>query len=59
MGIYPQTKEGHLKLARDSCLLAAHSGAKRLIYKTHYEAFRIPTIDENIKDISLISFKNL
>jgi methylaspartate mutase epsilon subunit len=48
MGLYPRTAKGARCLLQQSAKLAQWSGASRLIVKTAAEAFRIPSIDENI-----------
>jgi methylaspartate mutase epsilon subunit len=48
MGVYPRTTEGARRLLEESARLAATTGAARLIVKTSAEAFRIPTIEENV-----------
>jgi methylaspartate mutase epsilon subunit len=48
MGVFPQTESGALQLIADSAQLAVRTGAARLIVKTTAEAFRIPTIEENV-----------
>ena len=48
MGVYPRTPHGALRLLGDSARLAARSGAARLIVKTVAEAYRLPTVAENV-----------
>jgi len=48
MGVYPRTPQGALLLLEESARLAARTGAARLIVKTAAEAYRIPTIAENV-----------
>ena len=48
MGVFPRTRSGALQLIADSARLAVRTGAARLIVKTTAEAFRIPTIEENV-----------
>ncbi|MEZ0068071.1 methylaspartate mutase epsilon subunit [Streptacidiphilus sp. MAP12-20] len=48
MGVFPKSESGALQLIADSALLAVRTGAARLIVKTTAEAFRIPTIEENV-----------
>jgi methylaspartate mutase epsilon subunit len=48
MGVFPRTTNGALQLIAESARLAVRTGAARLIVKTTAEAFRIPTIEENI-----------
>ena len=49
MGLFPSTLEGAQALLDESVRLASESGAERLIVKTALEAFRIPTIAENVE----------
>ena len=53
MGLYPQTVRGARDLLRSAAELASSSAAARLIVKTDAEAFRIPTIKENIAALEL------
>jgi methylaspartate mutase epsilon subunit len=48
MGVYPCTRTGAQRLLAESARLAVATGAARLIVKTTAEAFRIPTIEENV-----------
>jgi methylaspartate mutase epsilon subunit len=48
MGAYPQTRTGALTLLAESARLAAATGSERLIVKTVAEAYRIPTVEENV-----------
>jgi methylaspartate mutase epsilon subunit len=48
MGVYPRTVSGAMGLLGEAARLAVRSGAARLIVKTAVEAYRIPTVDENI-----------
>ncbi|MFC0002968.1 methylaspartate mutase [Micromonospora siamensis] len=48
MGVYPSTVSGTARLLDDAARLAVRSGAARLIVKTAVEAYRIPTISENV-----------
>jgi methylaspartate mutase epsilon subunit len=48
MGVYPCTPAGARRLLAESARLAVATGAARLIVKTSAEAFRIPTIEENV-----------
>jgi methylaspartate mutase epsilon subunit len=48
MGVYPRTPGGALRLLASSARLAVRSGASRLIVKTAAEAYRLPTIAENV-----------
>ena len=49
MGLFPSTIEGAQALLDESVRLATESEAERLIVKTALEAFRIPTIEENVE----------
>ena len=49
MGLFPSTLEGAQALLDESVRLATESEAERLIVKTALEAFRIPTIEENVE----------
>jgi methylaspartate mutase epsilon subunit len=51
MGVYPRTAGGARRLLAESARLAARSGASRLIVKTAVEAYRLPTVAENIAAI--------
>ncbi len=48
MGLYPRTPGGAQRLLTESARLAVRSGASRLIVKTTAEAYRLPTIAENV-----------
>jgi methylaspartate mutase epsilon subunit len=48
MGVYPRTAPGALRLLEESARLAVVTGSARLIVKTSAEAFRIPTLEENV-----------
>jgi methylaspartate mutase epsilon subunit len=48
MGVFPRTRGGCLELLADSARLAVAGGADRLVVKTPAEAFRIPTVTENV-----------
>lgn len=48
MGVYPRTAEGAMALGDQAARLAVRTGAARLIVKTAAEAFRIPTISDNV-----------
>ena len=48
MGMYPRTPQGCGLLLDASARLCADTGAERLIVKTSAEAFRIPTVAENV-----------
>ncbi|NHC15960.1 methylaspartate mutase [Motilibacter deserti] len=52
MGVYPRTPGGAALLLSRAAELAA-SGAERLIVKTPAEAYRIPTVDENVAALEL------
>ena len=49
MGVFPQTLLGALELLRSSAVLARVTGSERLIVKTAAEAFRIPTVADNVQ----------
>lgn len=48
MGVYPRTPGGASRLLASSARLAVRAGASRLIVKTTAEAYRLPTIAENV-----------
>jgi methylaspartate mutase epsilon subunit len=48
MGVYPRTEAGAYALLGESARLAVESGAERLIVKTAAEAYRIPSIADNV-----------
>jgi methylaspartate mutase epsilon subunit len=48
MGVFPRTVSGAQRLLAESARLAVRTGAARLIVKTAAEAFRIPTIAQNV-----------
>ncbi|MET9913528.1 methylaspartate mutase [Streptomyces sp. NPDC006476] len=48
MGVFPKTPLGAYRMLEDSVRLAVRSGTERLIVKTAVEAYRIPTIEENV-----------
>lgn len=52
MGVFPRTELGAAFLLDTSVDVARSGGAERLIMKTPAEAFRIPTIAENIAALS-------
>ena len=56
MGIYPQTTSGHQKILLESLRLAIQTPSRRLIYKTRFEASRIPSINENIDELNFLSY---
>ncbi|MFF4323658.1 methylaspartate mutase [Streptomyces sp. NPDC001568] len=49
MGVFPHTARGATRLLEASARLAVRSGAQRLIVKTAAEAYRIPTVLENVR----------
>lgn len=49
MGVFPRSAEGARRLLDLSVDVAVRAGAERLIVKTAVEAFRIPTVAENIE----------
>ena len=53
MGVYPRTPSGARRALADSARLAARTGAERLIVKTVAEAYRIPTVEENLAALRL------
>lgn len=55
MAAFPPTQNRADELIRNSAITAARSGATRMIGKTPVEAFRIPTITDNITGIELIN----
>ncbi|MGW1364886.1 methylaspartate mutase [Streptomyces chartreusis] len=48
MGVFPRTSVGAYRILEDSVRIAVRSGTERLIVKTAVEAYRIPTIEENV-----------
>jgi methylaspartate mutase epsilon subunit len=48
MGVYPRTPRGARLLLEEAAGLAMRTGAARLIVKTAAEAYRIPSIEENV-----------
>jgi methylaspartate mutase epsilon subunit len=55
MGVYPRTVSGAMGLLGEAARLAVRSGAARLIVKTAVEAYRIPTVAENITALEYAS----
>ena len=55
MAAFPPTQDRADELIRNSAITAARSGATRMISKTPVEAFRIPTITDNLTGIELIN----
>lgn len=55
MAAFPSTQDRADELIRNSAITAARSGATRMIGKTPVEAFRIPTVTDNIMGIELIN----
>jgi aspartyl/asparaginyl-tRNA synthetase len=53
MGVYPRTPAGADGLLAQAARLAVRSGAARLIVKTAAEAYRIPSIAENVAALEL------
>jgi methylaspartate mutase epsilon subunit len=53
MGVYPRTRTGALRLLAESARLAVRGGASRLIVKTEAEAYRLPTVAENVAALEL------
>jgi methylaspartate mutase epsilon subunit len=54
MAAFPPCQNRADELIRNSAITAVHSGATRMIGKTPVEAFRIPTLTDNITGIELI-----
>ena len=54
MAAFPPSQNRAGELIRNSAITAARSGATRMIGKTPVEAFRIPTLTDNITGIELI-----
>jgi methylaspartate mutase epsilon subunit len=54
MAAFPPCENRADELIRNSAITAARSGATRMIGKTPVEAFRIPTLTDNITGIELI-----
>jgi methylaspartate mutase epsilon subunit len=48
MGVYPRTPDGATRLLTEAARLAVRTGAARLIVKTVAEAYRIPSIADNV-----------
>lgn len=55
MAAFPPSEHRADELIRNSAITAARSGATRMIGKTPVEAFRIPTLTDNITGIELIN----
>ena len=55
MAAFPPCQNRADELIRNSAITAARSGATRMIGKTPVEAFRIPTLTDNITGIQLIN----
>ena len=55
MAAFPPCQNRADELIRNSAVTAARSGATRMIGKTPVEAFRIPTLTDNIMGIELIN----
>jgi methylaspartate mutase epsilon subunit len=53
MGLYPESRDGALRLLCDSAELAVRGGADRLIVKTSAEAVRVPSVAENVEALEL------
>lgn len=53
MGVFPLTESGANDLIIESARVAKISGCERLIVKTKAEAYRIPTIEENVEALEL------
>ncbi len=61
MGVFPKTKVGANTIIKTSAQIAKAGKAQRLIVKTPAEAYRIPTIEENVESLELafIASKNV
>lgn len=55
MAAFPPSEHRADELIRNSAVTAARSGATRMIGKTPVEAFRIPTLTDNLTGIELIN----
>jgi methylaspartate mutase epsilon subunit len=55
MAAFPPSQDRADELIRNSAITAGRSGATRMIGKTPVEAFRIPTLTDNITGIELIN----
>jgi methylaspartate mutase epsilon subunit len=53
MGVFPKTTTGANEIIAESARIAKFGKAQRLIVKTPAEAYRIPTISENISSLEL------
>jgi methylaspartate mutase epsilon subunit len=53
MGVYPRTASGARELLAAATRLAVDTGSERLIVKTVAEAYRIPTIAENVDALEM------
>lgn len=53
MGVHPRTRIGCTRLLQDAAALAVRGGAARLVVKTPAEAFRIPTVAENVSALEV------
>ncbi|PHQ80372.1 MAG: methylaspartate mutase [Coxiella sp. (in: Bacteria)] len=53
MGVFPTSLYGSIKLISDSAQIAKFSKCERLIVKTPLEAYRIPTIEENVASLEM------
>ncbi|TCO54078.1 methylaspartate mutase [Actinocrispum wychmicini] len=49
MGVHPRTPAGAAWLLAQAARLAVHTGAARLVVKTAAEAYRIPSIADNVR----------
>ncbi|WP_409471655.1 methylaspartate mutase subunit E [Streptomyces sp. HC307] len=54
MGAFPRSEEQARKILRGSTESAVLSGAVRLMLKTHAEAVRIPSLEDNVESLSLV-----
>ena len=53
MGVYPRTVSGARELLAEAARLAVDTGSERLIVKTIAEAYRLPTVAENVDALEL------
>jgi methylaspartate mutase epsilon subunit len=53
MGLYPRSAAGAQQLLAAAAQLAVETGSERLIVKTVAEAFRVPTVEENVAALRL------
>jgi methylaspartate mutase epsilon subunit len=53
MGVYPRTPDGARRLLVEAARLAVRTGSARLIVKTTAEAYRIPSIGDNVAALEM------